>query len=181
MELNIEIFSKLLSLIEEAKQNNTYELEARFWSKKGKILINEENYNKVFQKLTFSKEYNGYGYEYEMKNMLDVFISDKNSIENNYENIRMTINNTDNIKKYWLNQEFDESNIVFIEKEKIDKIDEDNYNIRFSLNNELSQDNILEKNKNLILSNNFEKVFRLKNRYSIKTDDKLFLIDFISG
>ena len=177
MELNNEIFSKLLSLIEEAKQNKDYELEARFWSKKGKILINEENYNKVFQKLTFSKEYNGYAYDYEMKNMLDVII-DKNYNDN--ESIRMTIKNTDSIKKYWLNQELDETNVSFIEKERIDKIDEDNYNIRFSLNNEIPQNNILEKNKNLILSTNYDKVFRLKNRYSIKTDDNLFLIDMSS-
>ena len=71
MELNIELFTKLNSLIDEAKKNKNYELEARFWNKQ-RIIINEENYNRVFQKLTFSKDNNGLNYSYTMKNILDV-------------------------------------------------------------------------------------------------------------
>ena len=182
MELNNKIFSKLLSLVDEAKKNKTYELEARFAGKhsyKKKIIINEENYNKIFQKLTFSKENNGMGYKYEMKNILDIIL-DKSSINNDYESIRMSINSLDNIKKYWLDSSDESLNTTFIEKERIDKIDEENYNIRFSLNNELPQNNLLNKNKNLIYSSDVEKVYRLKNRYSIKTDDNLFTIDMSS-
>lgn len=64
-------------------------------------IINEDIYNRIFQKLTFSKDNNGLGYKYEMKNILDVIL-DKSSIQNNYESIRMSINGLDNVKKYWL-------------------------------------------------------------------------------
>jgi SAM-dependent methyltransferase len=179
MELSIKTYNKLINLIDDAKKNKNYELEARFWNKKDKNLINEENYNKIFKQLTFSKENNGFGFKYEMKNILDVIL-DKSSLENDTESIRMSINNKDDIKKYWLNIDFDKIEKVYIEKEKLDKIDDENYNIRFSLNNELQQNNILNKNKNLLSSNTFDKTYRLKNRYSIYTDDKLFVIDMSS-
>ena len=179
MELNNKIYTKILNLIDSAKKNKNYEFELRFWNKKMNI-INEELYNKIFQKLTFSKDNNGLGYKYEMKNILDVIL-DKSSIQNNYESIRMSINGLDNVKKYWLNStNLDELNPTFIEKEKIDKVDDENYNLRFSLNNELPQNNLLNKNKSLLTGNSFEKVYRLKNRYSIKTDDNLFVIDMSS-
>jgi hypothetical protein len=68
----------------------------------------------------------------------------------------------------------------FIEKEKLDKVDDNNYNLRFSLNNELPQNDLLNKNKKLLEINSYEKTYRFKNRYSIKTDDNLFLIDMSS-
>jgi SAM-dependent methyltransferase len=179
MELNIEIFTKLVSLINSAKNNKDYEFETRFWNKQKKDLINEENYNKVFQKLTFSKENNGLGYSYDMKNILDIILA----TDYDSGNLRVSINNLENIKKFWLNSKLDEINkndVIYIEKEKIDKIDDENYNIRFSLNNEIPQQNILIKNKNLLSSNTYEKTYRLKNRYSIKTDDGLFSIDMTS-
>ena len=61
MELNIEVFNKLNFLIDESKKNKNYELEARFSNKK-KILITDEIFNRIFQKLTFSKDNNGYGF-----------------------------------------------------------------------------------------------------------------------
>jgi hypothetical protein len=60
---------------------------------------------------------------------------------NNYDSIRISINGTDNIKKYWLESNIDNLNATFIEKEKLDKIDNNEYNIKFSLNNELNQNN----------------------------------------
>jgi hypothetical protein len=173
MELNKNTYTKLISFINNARNNETYELEARFWNKD---LINEETYNNIFQKLTFSKNNNGFGYKYEMKNILDIIL-DKRSVENDFESIRMSINDENNIKKYWLTGNLDNMNPIYIEKEKIDKIDEEDYNIRFALNNELSKNNILNKNVNLLSKNNNNKVYRLKNRYSIKTDDELFLIE----
>ena len=163
MELNSKIYNKLLNLIENSKKNKNYEFEVRFWNKNN-MIINNENYNKIFQKLTFSKENNGLGYNYEMKNILDIMLD---KFDNNSGTIRMSINNSDDIKKFWLNQNFEEINKTFIEKEKIDKIDDDNYNLRFSLNNELPQNVLLNKNKNLLLSNNYDKIYRLKNRYSM--------------
>ena len=173
MEINIEVFNKLVLLIDSSKKNKTYEFEARFFK------INKENFDKVFQKLTFSKDNNGYGFSYTMKNILDVIL-DKKSIENGYESIRLSINGTDDIKKYWLNENIEGLNTTFIEKENLDKIDESNYNLRFSLKNELPKNNFLKKNINQITSNNIEKLYRFKNRYSIITDDNLFAIDLTS-
>jgi len=174
MELSSKTFNKLSSLFDNAREDRNYELEARFMNRDNKN-INFEKFNKIFDKLTFSKENNGLGYQYQMYNILDVILEK--------DGIRISIYGTDNIKKYWLSssiEDIDSNFIKFIEKEKIDKIDDENYNIRFSLNNELPQDNILEKNKNLLLSSNHDKTFRLKNRFSIKTDDNLFVIDMSS-
>lgn len=116
-----------------------------------------------------------------MKNILDVIL-DKNNQIGETDSIRMSIEGTDNIKKYWVDSEkYNNSESIFIEKERIDNLDVDDYNLRFSLKNELPKNDMLEKNKNLLKSksengNNvgLEKLFRLKNRYSIKTDDGLF-------
>jgi len=180
MELNIEVFNKLCSFIDDAKKNINYEFEVRFWNKNN-IKINSEKYNKIFHKFTFSKDNNGLGYKYEMKNILDIIL-DKD-LSYNSDNIRISINGLDNIKKYWLTSnmnDIDVSDVKFIEKEKIDKIDDENYNIRFSLNNEIPETELLNKNKDLLLSSTQDKIFRLKNRYSIFTDDNLFLIDMTS-
>jgi hypothetical protein len=179
MEININIFNKLVSLVDNSRKNKNYELEARFWNK-DKMIINSENFNKVFQKLTFSKDNNGFGYsKYEMKNILDIIL-DKSSVNEGYESLRLSINGEDDIKKYWLNNLIEGLNTTFIEKESLDKVDDTNYNLRFSLKNEIPQNNILKKNIDLILSNTVDKLFRFKNRYSIKTDDKLFQIDMSS-
>ena len=162
------------------KKNINYEFEVRFWNKNN-IKINSEKYNKIFHKFIFSKDNNGLGYKYEMKNILDIIL-DKD-ISYNSDNIRISINGLDNIKKYWLTSninDIDISDVKFIEKEKIDKIDDENYNIRFSLNNEIPETELLNKNKDLLLSSTQDKIFRLKNRYSIFTDDNLFLIDMTS-
>jgi SAM-dependent methyltransferase len=178
MEITSNIFNKLINLIDEAKKNKNYEFEVRFWNKNNN-LINEENYKKIFQKFTFSKNNNGLDFDYTMKNILDILI-DKNISDEDSGVIRMSINGESNVKKYWINSENSEIEKVFIEKEKIDKIDENNYNLRFSLNNEVPQNNLLNKNKKLLENNSYQKTYRFKNRYSIKTDDNLFLIDMSS-
>jgi FkbM family methyltransferase len=75
-----------------------------------------------------SKENKGLDFKYKMKNILDIIL-DKSSIENDVDTIRLSINNKDDIKKYWLNIDFDKLDKTFIEKEKLDKMDEENYNI----------------------------------------------------
>ena len=174
MELSIKTFNKLVNFIDDSKKNKNYEFEVRFWNKNN-ALINEDNYKKIFQKFIFSKDNNGFEFNYNMKNILDIIL-DKNSIEDDTGTVRMSIDGENNIKKYWINSQ-DNIERKFIEKEKIDKIDDNNYNLRFSLNNELPENNVLNKNKNLIENNNYEKTYRFKNRYSIETDDKLFIID----
>jgi SAM-dependent methyltransferase len=178
MDINVDVFNKLILLINSAKKNINYELEARLWAK-NKLIIDEEKFNRLFKKFTFSKDFNGYGYSYETKNILDIIL-DKSSINNGYESIRMSINGKDDIKKYWLTNNIDGLNISFIEKENIDKLDYDDFDLRFNLKNEIPEKNILKKNINLFLSKNndkIDKLYRFKNRYSIKTDDNLFQID----
>ena len=176
MEINIDKLKLLTKLIDDAKKNENYELEVRFQGKNK--IITEDVYKKIFQKLTFSKDNNGFGFQYEMKNILDVILSKTNT--DTSSSVRMSINSADEIKKYWLTSDLKDININFIEKEKLDKVDDYNYNIRFSLNNELPVQNILEKNIDLLKSPNYDKLYRFKNRYSIKTDDNLFLIELTS-
>jgi len=176
MELNKKTYNKLVSFIKDTKdikKNGNYELEARIMNKN---IVQEESYTRLFQKLTFSKEYNGLGYKYDMKNILDVIL-DKRVSEHDFDSLRMSIIGENEIKKYWLHSSIEGLNPIYIEKEKIDKMDDENYNIRFSLNNELPENELLEKNINLLNDNSYEKIYRMKNRYSIKTDDNLFLIE----
>jgi len=179
MEIENKIFDKLIHFISECKKNKKYEFEVRFWSNivsKKKITISQENYTKIFNKLTFSKENNGLGLSYEIKNLLDVVMYNKNA-NADLENLRMTIDGMDDIKKYWLNSNLTDLNVSFMEKEKLDKIDDVNLNIRYSLNNEINKEDIFQKNIDLITSDKMDKLYRLKNRYSLKSEDNLFQID----
>ena len=172
MEFSIDIYNKLVSFIDDSKKNKNYELEIRFKNNK----ISSELYQKILNKLTFSNENNGLGFSFELKNTLDISID---SSENNNSQ-RLSISGINDIKKYWLDNELDGLSYIFIEKERINKIDDNNYNTRISLNNELPIDKMSEKNVNLLRSNTFEKTYRLKNRYNIITEDKLFSIDLTS-
>ena len=145
MELSKETLSKLSNLIDDAKKNKTYEFEVRFWGKNK--TITEDVFQKIFQKMTFNNLNNGFGFSYIMKNSLDVILNDKNGTGENSSFLRLSLNTSDDIKKYWLNDSLESINYTLLEKEKIDKIDDFNYNIRYSLNNELSSENILEKNR----------------------------------
>ena len=131
MEINIDKLKLLTQLIDDAKKNENYELEVRFQGKNK--IITEDLYKKIFQKLTFNKDNNGFGFSYEMKNILDVILSKSNVSADTSSSVRMSINSADEIKKYWLTSDLKDININFIEKEKLDKIDDYNYNIRFSI------------------------------------------------
>ena len=170
MELNTKIFNKLVSFIEESKKRKDIEFEARF--KNAGQLINESNFQSLFQHLTFETKNNGNAYPYFLFNTLDVSLEQEMG-----ESIRMSVEGTDSIKKFWINENLADIQKKFIIKEKLDRIDESNYGIRFSLNNELPQSELLQKNMNLLSKNTANKVYRLKNRYSIQTPNKLFSID----
>jgi len=179
MELELNIFNKLVSFLSKSKQNDNYELEIRFWDDINKKKnLSEEIYKKIFEKMTYSKTNNGLGFKYDLENTLDIFLDKGN--KNNNNNIRLSVNNINDIKKYWLDSNINKVDHNIIEKEKIDFIDDSNYNLRISLTNELPKNAALEKNINLLLSDSFQKYYRLKNRYSIKTDDGLFKIDLTS-
>merc|ERR1712065_61484 len=89
----------------------------------------------------------------------------------------MTLTNENSIKKYWLGIEPDDNDILLIEKEKMETFDDEDYNFRLSLSKELDKSDFLEKNKLLLKSTNSNKYYRLKNRYSIKSNDNLFSFD----
>jgi len=180
MEFSKDIYNKLVSFIEESKLNKNYELEIRFGkSNKFKKEDNISNtiYEKLLNKLTFSEVNNGLNYAFEQLNTLDIFL---NSEKVKNSNQRLSISGIDNIKKYWLDNNLEKLEHIYIEKERIDKVDDNNYDIRISLMNEIPIKNMSQKNIDLLQSNVLEKTFRLKNRYSIKTDDELFLIDLTS-
>ena len=175
MDLSIKSYNNLKDYINKSFKNKNYELELRFNNYK----LNYNDFQKIFQKLTFSKSNNGLGYKYEMINDLDIILSSND--KNNFKTAsRMIINGSDNIKKKYLGIELDNDCYKFMEKEKIEKHDDSDYGFRISLNNEIIGDKFLKKNKDILISNDVNKFYRLKNRYRILSDDNLFFIDLTS-
>ncbi len=168
MELTTKSYNKINDFINKSNNDNNLEFELRFTKKN----ISNKLFENIFNKLTFSKLNNGLGFKYEMIKHLDIFLRNNNNIKS-----RMTLSNDNVIKKYWLGIDPVDSDISLMEKEKIENYDDDDYNFRLSLNKELDKKDFLDKNKLLLKSNNSNKYYRLKNRYSIKSDDNLFSFD----
>ena len=168
MELTTTSYDKIKNFIKKSNNDSKLEFELRFIEKE----INQNIFESIFNKLTFSKLNNGMNFKYEMIQHLDVFLKNNNNIKS-----RMTLLNEESIKKYWLGLEPDEKDILLIEKEKIENYDDKDYNFRLSISKELPKEKFIEKNKIILMSNNSNKYYRLKNRYSIKSDDNLFLFD----
>jgi len=168
MELTTKSYKKINDFINKSNNDNNLEFELRFTKKN----ISNKLFENIFNKLTFSKLNNGLGFKYEMIKHLDIFLRNDNNIKS-----RMTLSNDNVIKKYWLGIDPADSDISLMEKEKIENYDDDDYNFRLSLNKELNKKDFLDKNKLLLKSNNSNKYYRLKNRYSIKSDDNLFSFD----
>lgn len=175
MELSLKSYNNLKDYIDKSFKNKTYELELRFNNYK----LNYADFQKIFQKLTFSKSNNGLGYKYEMINDLDIVLNTNN--KNNFKSAsRMIIKGSDNIKKKYLGLELEPENYNFMEKEKLSIHDDEEYGFRISLNNEIIGEKFLKKNKEILISNDVNKFYRLKNRYRIVSDDDLFFIDLTS-
>ena len=168
MELSTTSYDKIKNFISKSNKDKHFEFELRFIDKE----INQSIFENIFNKLTFSKQNNGMNFKYEMIQHLDVFLKNNNNIKS-----RMTLLNEESIKKYWLGIEPNEKDILLIEKEKIENYDDNDYNFRISLSKELPKEKFINKNKLLLMSNNSNKFYRLKNRYSIKTNDNLFSFD----
>ncbi len=184
MEIEQNSFDKLSSFIHQARENDNYELEARLGGRNTSLQIDLDSYTRVFKRLTYKKENNGFGLNYKMENILDVIIKSGFNEQSEFDTMRTSIIGQADIKKYWLFNNFNEidmNNVKIIEKEKLDKFDDSNYPIRYSLNDEKTEDSINQRNKNLIFneeqSKDVQKVFRLKNRYSIYSNDNLFSFD----
>ena len=63
-----------------------------------------------------------------MINYLDIFLKNENNVKS-----RMTVKNNDAIKKHWIGMDLEEKDIEFIEKEKIENMDDIEFNFRCSL------------------------------------------------
>ena len=84
---------------------------------------------------------------------------------------RYSISGVENIKKYWLFNKLDDIKHELINKKRLNNVDLPNNDIRFSLSEEIE---IKKQTKGEIKN---IKAFRIKNRYSIFTEDELFRID----
>jgi len=90
MELSLKSYNNLKDYIDKSFKNKNYELELRFNNYK----LNYADFQKIFQKFTFSKSNNGLGYKYEMINELDIVLNTNN--KNNYKSAsRMIINGSE--------------------------------------------------------------------------------------
>lgn len=186
MDINKTTYDKIRNLVKQVKLNDTYELEVRI--KRG---ITRDIYERIFENLTYGKIYGGYEYRYTKKTALDIRLIDSS---NESGVARVTINDVGLIEKYWLFETLDNIEHIIIEKEKLDIIDIDDYNLRISLNEEIPEKNMLKKNINLLRNKLNElppnvsieipnmkndkiiKYFRLKNRFEIFISD-LFRVD----
>ena len=177
MELSISSINKIVELINSSKEDKNSELEIRL-----KESITYEKFIKIFKKLSLPKENNGLGLKYKQVSSLDVFLKKIKDIEH----LRLSIDGQEEIQKYWLTSNIEDIKYNIIEKYRKDQIDITEYNIKIALNSELPEDEIINKNKILLTDNinnknqRINKHFRFKNRYSIETDDNLFIIDLTS-
>jgi hypothetical protein len=159
---------KILNLIDKKIKNDTYELEVRllgdiFNNKLNNIGLNGLTFKKILEYLTFSKENNGLGLKYEKSFNLDI---------NFLDNYKLIINNLDEIKKFWLNNDISSINYELYKKILVDNIIIEDYSLKISLSNEVKIDNI---DPDFEITN---KLFRYKIRHSIYSEDNLFRFDF---
>ena len=174
MELNSKNYSSLKSFF-NWKKNKKYsklkdvEFEVRFNTKHNYITY--DIYKQIFFKLTFDKTKGGLNF----KNITQNTIL---SISDSTNEFRINLLDNNDIKKFWLLNQFQSDfNYEIIRKNRLENIDIDDYNLRFMLAHEEKLSNKSLENVNEILGNDTEKLYRLKNRYSIVDDSGLFRFD----
>lgn len=171
MELFNEDFTKINKLIKQKISNPNFELEVRlcgniFNNALNNIILDKSEFKRILQLLTFSKENNGLELSYENQKTLDINLN---------KNDRITINNLDEIKHYFIqNNLYDIKNYSYIKKDIINNLDILDYSLRVSLSNETKYDSMNNVNN---VDLNSPKYYRYKNRYSIISEDKLFKYD----
>ena len=168
-------FNNIKSMIDKFKDNENYELETRFL---GKNFVEENldisKFTSTLNHFIYSKDNGGLGLDYNVKSQLVV--------NDEYDkNKRLIINGSDNVKKYWLNGDLEDLDYEFIRKEGLEKIDINEYSVRFSLSEETELDRANETIEYLKNSNKESlKMYRLKNRYEVFSENGLVRIDFTS-
>lgn len=175
MNISKDDYNNIIKMINDVSKKTGYEFEARICGKNFSENPNLDYYKfeNILNNLIFSKENGGYNFkDYAIETVLDVKADD----------YRMTINNKDSVKMYWLVEELtDKIDYKFIKKRNINKIDLDEYNVRLSLSTEDElDDNSKSKMLDLLKDTKKSKTYRLKNRYSIKTPDNMFQFDLTS-
>lgn len=160
MKLTKKDNDELIKLIKKRINYKELELELRLTNK-----ITQNMFQNVLNGLLFNKSKSGQGLQYKITSVL--------SISNELDTVRINIIGKDDIRLFWLEDEFSDKikyNVEF--KEKKYNHDFSEYPIRISLSEEKKSDNFKEfiKTKNI-------KTYRYKNRYEIISADKQFRFD----
>lgn len=179
MELSKNQYNEIQSLIESLlKDSKNNEFEVRLCSKnfKNDLKMDFYKFEYILNHLIFENQYGGYGFKYEMTTTLDIKFKN---------DIRLSILDKESVKLFWLTGTLKNKDIKyeFYKKSKKQNVDISDYNLRFSLSEEilLKDDSSEVKEAIKMLSDNdIEKNFRMKNRYLVKTPEELFRFDLTS-
>ena len=138
--------------------------------------IDYYQFNRILQRYTFSKEKGGFGLNKD-------FITQLNVTSERSPDIRESIKGNNNIKLYWLTDDVETvktkspTDVFQMIKKKKDFVNLLNYPVRVAI----SEEQIIGNDKFKLLNDmDFPKEYRLQNRISVYTEDKMFRIDFTS-
>ncbi len=155
MDVSKDNYSKIKKSIGTfLKANNDYKYEIKLTKQ-----LNSFQYIRILKRLTYGKEYDGFGYPYEISAQLQI---------NELDVISIYLNDTNRIKEYWLTGDVD---IELFNAEKdipVYTVDLPNYDLKFDLSK--SDPQFLNK-----ISEEGDKKYQYKNRYLIRMDNMLTL------
>ena len=171
MEIEKDIYTDVVEMIEQSANMDNTELEALFYQSSLQSMSNYKK-NVPINRKTFERAISmmrDYDYQESVTEQLDIGI----------KNHRVTIYDEENINRYCQKSKiYSDMSIEVIEKSKINTTDIENYNFRLNLKQEIKvtdedeiEDVIEEINKK-----GTHKNYRLKKRLSFA--DELFRLDF---
>lgn len=166
---------RIRSFIIKRLSSSSNELEARIFPPipNQDMSIDYYRFHDVLKRYTFKKDLGGFGLKKEYSTQLNV------SIPNSPE-LRESIMGLDNIKMYWLTgniKQIERKNLIRMNKKKLENVDLYNYPVRIAISEEKE---IKNDDFQILNDSSFPKTYRLQNRISIYSEDKLFRIDFTS-
>ena len=113
----------------------SFECEARIMIFSNHSSQDFYRYQQIINKFIFSKKLGGYEYKNEQETKLDIsWKNTSNMNENEYE--RITLHGSENVKKYWLCENWKDLSWKWMRKNKIKKYDFEDFPIRLSLSDE---------------------------------------------
>ena len=152
--------SRIITLIKKYKDNKDIEFECRFFNNK-KTTFDKNVFDKIGYYLTGNKANGNLGLRSKMVTSLD--------IQDAVTRKRISITGENNVKKYWEFEGIDEiedEHIESIQKILKENVDMYEFGVRFAVNEEKKTKDVDD-----ILNSSNTKVFRLKNRYEIFSED----------